>query len=80
MILMRQQQRAFREQLRIIALLRSRATTVAQCFDAMLKQELLEPQVVGGEENVRRGREGHAVRRGRHTCAAGGLTAAGPLR
>lgn len=45
MILMRQQQRAFREQLRIIALLRSRATTVAQCFGDMLKQGLLEPQV-----------------------------------
>lgn len=52
MILMRQQQRAFREQLRIIALLRSRATTVAQCFEAMLKQQLLEPQVVGREKGA----------------------------
>lgn len=52
MILMRQQQRAFREQLRIIALLRSRATTVAQCFKAMMKQDLLEPQVVEREEGA----------------------------
>lgn len=43
MILMRQQQNAFREQLRSIALLRSRCASVASCFDALLKQGRLKP-------------------------------------
>ncbi|PRW60542.1 iron zinc ion transporter [Chlorella sorokiniana] len=60
MILMRQQQTAFREQLRIIALLRSRADTVAQCFKAMLKQGLLEPQASGASLELYAGVEAAA--------------------
>lgn len=43
MILMRQQMNDFREHLRIIALLRSRSYTIANCFRLLIKQGRLEP-------------------------------------